>query len=141
MELKAHDFSKLAKLNRYSLMHMTRAGPKMTNGKQNKKTTSSLTSQSCQRLHTDQGNRGEVIPLQPVGVDDIIGKVNLPREELIDILERLAERGFLFSGRTKEGKMGVCINTERFRLFANLLLKGGDDTIRKEDGGNGWQLL
>ena len=62
MELKAHDFSKLAKLNRYSSMHMTRAGPKMTNGKQNKKTTSSITSQSSQRLHTNQGNRGEVIP-------------------------------------------------------------------------------
>ncbi len=51
----------------------------------------------------------KVIPLQPVGVDDIIGKVDIPRTELVDILERLAERGLLFSGKTKEGERGYAL--------------------------------
>ncbi|MFC1980457.1 4Fe-4S binding protein [Chloroflexota bacterium] len=56
----------------------------------------------------------KVIPIQPVGVDDIIGGVNLPREELIDILEGLAERGFLFSGRTQEGEKGYALMQSGF---------------------------
>jgi len=51
----------------------------------------------------------KVIPLQPVGVDDIIDKVDLPREELVDILEGLAGRGLLYSGRTKEGEKGYAL--------------------------------
>jgi len=56
----------------------------------------------------------KVAPLQPVGVDDIIGRIALPREELVDILERLAERGLLYSGRTKEGEKGYALIQQGF---------------------------
>ena len=66
----------------------------------------------------------KVIPLQPVGVDDIIGKVNLPREELVDILERLAERGLLYSGRTKEGEKGYALTQRGFGFPQTFHWKG-----------------
>jgi len=66
----------------------------------------------------------KVIPLQPVGVDDIISGVNLPREELIDILERLAERGFLFSGTTKEGEKGYALIQRGFGFSQIFFWKG-----------------
>ncbi len=65
-----------------------------------------------------------VIPLQPVGVDDIIGKVNIPQEELVDVLERLAERGFLFSGRTKEGERGYALIQRGFGFSQIFFWKG-----------------
>jgi len=51
----------------------------------------------------------EVIPLQPVGVDDITGKFDIPREELVNILEGLAARGLLYTGRTKDGVRGYAL--------------------------------
>jgi len=66
----------------------------------------------------------KVIPLQPVGVDDIIGRGNLPREELMDILERLAERGLLFSGRTKEGEKGYALIQRGFGFPQTFHWKG-----------------
>ena len=56
----------------------------------------------------------KVIPIQPVGIDDIIERVGIPREELIDILEGLAERGFLFSGRTQDGEKGYALMQSGF---------------------------
>ena len=41
-----------------------------------------------------------VIPLQPVGVDEILRKLNLPRLELEQMLGDLANKGLLFSGMT-----------------------------------------
>jgi len=51
----------------------------------------------------------KVAPLQPVAVDDIIGRVDLAREELAGILERLAERGLVYSGRTERGEKGYAL--------------------------------
>ncbi|MFC1912207.1 hypothetical protein ACFLXG_03535 [Chloroflexota bacterium] len=49
-----------------------------------------------------------VIPLQPVSVDEIIDKVDIPGDELDNMLDNLSKRGLLFSGKTKEGKKGYC---------------------------------
>ncbi len=65
-----------------------------------------------------------VIPLQFVGVDEIMGKSNLPREELIDLLERLAERGFVFSGKTKEGERGYALIQTGFGFTQIFFWKG-----------------
>ncbi|MFC2046938.1 4Fe-4S binding protein [Chloroflexota bacterium] len=66
----------------------------------------------------------KVIPLQPVKVDDIIGEVNLPRVELVDILERLSERGLLFSGKTKDGEKGYALLQKGFGFPQTFFWKG-----------------
>ncbi len=66
----------------------------------------------------------KVMPLQPVGVDDIIGKVNLPGKELVDILEGLSGRGLLFSGKTKEGKKGYALLQKGFGFPQTWFWKG-----------------
>ncbi len=66
----------------------------------------------------------KVMPLQPVGVDGIIGKVNLPRQELVDILEGLAGRGLLFSGKTEEGKKGYALLQTGFGFPQTFFWKG-----------------
>ncbi|RLA82696.1 MAG: hypothetical protein DRG31_07045, partial [Deltaproteobacteria bacterium] len=47
-----------------------------------------------------------VPPLKLTEVDEIARKVGLPKGELERILEDLARRGLLFSGRTEDGKRG-----------------------------------
>ena len=69
----------------------------------------------------------KVAPLQPVGVDEIAGKVNLPTEELVDILESLSGRGLLFSGKTNEGKRGYALQQVGFG-FPQAFFWGGEDT-------------
>jgi len=74
----------------------------------------------------------KVMPLQPVGVDEIIDKVDLPREELVDILENLSERGLLFSGTTKDGKKGYALHQRGFGFPQAFFWKGEDTpTSRK----------
>jgi len=66
----------------------------------------------------------KVIPLQPVGVDDIIGKINLPREELIKILEGLVKRSLLYVGKTKEGARGYALLQRGFGFPQTFHWKG-----------------
>lgn len=66
----------------------------------------------------------EVIPLQPVKVDDIIGKLNLPRKELVEILENLTRRGLLFSGKTKDGEKGYALLQMSFGFTQTYFWKG-----------------
>jgi len=68
----------------------------------------------------------KVTPLQPVGVDEIAGKVNLPREELENILESLSGRGLLFSGKTKEGDKGYALQQVGFGFPQTFYWKGED---------------
>ncbi|MCK4723895.1 MAG: 4Fe-4S binding protein [Dehalococcoidia bacterium] len=56
----------------------------------------------------------KVAPLQPVGVDKIASNINFPREQLVDILESLSERGLLFSGKTKKGEKGYALQQVGF---------------------------
>ena len=67
-----------------------------------------------------------VIPLEPVGIDEIMGTINLPREELQNILERLAQRGLLFSGKTKDGKDGYALQQVGFGFPQTFFWKGED---------------
>ena len=67
-----------------------------------------------------------VAPLQPVGVDDIIGKVGLPRTELAEILERLSQRGLLFSGKTKDGEKGYALQQVGYGFPQTFFWKGED---------------
>ena len=68
----------------------------------------------------------KVVPLEPVGIDAIAGNVNLPKEELADILERLSERGLLFSGKTKEGERGYALQQVGFGFPQTFFWKGED---------------
>jgi len=51
----------------------------------------------------------KTIPLQPVSVDKIANKANLPPENLEPVLEKLAEKGLLYSGQTEGGKRGYAL--------------------------------
>jgi ferredoxin len=89
-----------------------------------------------------------VAPLQPVGVDEIASRVDIPRAELEEILEKLAERGLLFSGRTGEGNVGFALqqsgtgfpqtffwkgeDTAHARNMASLILKYFDRQVTRE---------
>lgn len=50
-----------------------------------------------------------VAPMQVVGVTEINTKVNMPREKLEGILEGLAKKGMLFSGKTGSGEKGYAL--------------------------------
>jgi NAD-dependent dihydropyrimidine dehydrogenase PreA subunit len=67
-----------------------------------------------------------VIPLQPTGIDEIIGAVNFPRPELEEILEGLLQRGLLFSGNTKDGKKGYALQQVGFGFPQTFFWKGED---------------
>ncbi len=67
-----------------------------------------------------------VAPLQLVTVDDISGKVSFSREELANILERLAKRGLLFSGKTKEGEKGYALQQLGYGFPQSFFWSGGE---------------
>lgn len=67
-----------------------------------------------------------VIPLQPIGIDEIMEAARLPREELEDILEGLARKGLLFSGRTEDGKKGYALQQVGFGFPQSFFWKGED---------------
>ena len=51
----------------------------------------------------------KVIPFEPISVSMIVPKVKIPEIELKKMLENLAYRGLLFSGKTKDGKVGYAL--------------------------------
>lgn len=55
-----------------------------------------------------------VAPLEPVGVDEIAMHSSLPREQLVEVLERLTARGLLFSGQTRDGSKGYALHQVGF---------------------------
>lgn len=92
-----------------------------------------------------------VAPLQPVGVDDIVSKASLPREELVDILEGLVQRGLLFTAETENGEKGYALmqlgygfpqtffwkgeETPHARNMANLVVKYFNRRVTAESYG------
>jgi hypothetical protein len=66
------------------------------------------------------------IPLQPVEVDEIQKGVDLPREELVGILESLSQRGLLFSARTDQGGKGYAIQQVGFGFPQTFFWKNED---------------
>jgi ferredoxin len=67
-----------------------------------------------------------VIPLQTVGIDEIARRVILSREELEKTLEKLAERGLLFSGTTDEGEKGYALQQSGYGFPQTFFWKGED---------------
>ena len=74
----------------------------------------------------------KVAPLELAGVDDIIDKVSLSRAELVDILEGLAKRGFLFSGKTKTGGKGYALLQRGFGFPQTFFWKGESTPFAKK---------
>lgn len=67
-----------------------------------------------------------VIPLQPVMVDEIIGRVNLIRAELVAVLDDLSMRGLLFSSKTEDGEKGYALQQVGFSFPQTFFWKGED---------------
>jgi len=74
----------------------------------------------------------DVIPLQVVGVDDIIGRVDLSRQELVSILDRLSRRGLIFSGKTQKGEKGYALLQRDFGYPQTWFWKGEKTTFVKK---------
>jgi ferredoxin len=67
-----------------------------------------------------------VIPLEPVGVDDILKAVRLSRDELVKILDHLAEKGLLFTGKTEKGETGYALHQVGFGFPQTFFWRGAD---------------
>lgn len=68
----------------------------------------------------------KVIPLQPIGIDEINEAIGLPRSELKGILEELAQKGLLFSGKTEDGEKGYALQQVGFGFPQTFFWKGED---------------
>ncbi len=68
----------------------------------------------------------KVAPLQPVGVDDIASNVSLPKEQVAEILEELAKRGLLFTGKTTKGERGYALHQVGMGFPQTWFWKGED---------------
>jgi len=55
-----------------------------------------------------------VMPLQPVRVGEIKQDLNISREELLATLKNLAEKGFLYYGKTENGESGYALQQVGF---------------------------
>lgn len=51
----------------------------------------------------------KVAPLDLAPIDEIAQRIDLPREELVELLEDLSRRGLLYSGKTNEGMKGYAL--------------------------------
>ena len=67
-----------------------------------------------------------VAPLQPAGLDEIAGSGGLPREELVEVLDALVERGLLYTGKTKDGDKGYALQQVGFGFPQSFFWKGED---------------
>lgn len=68
-----------------------------------------------------------VIPLRCVGTDEILDRIDLSREELVSILEGLAERGLIFSGEMGDGERGYALQQVGYG-FPQVFFWKGEDT-------------
>ena len=73
-----------------------------------------------------------VAPLNPVKLDEIASQAGIPREELEELVESLAERGWLFSGETDDGQQGYALQQVGFG-FPQLFFWKGEDTPSVRD--------
>ena len=68
-----------------------------------------------------------VMPLRPVGVDEIQKGVSLSREELNDVLASLSQKGLLFIGKTEDGEVGYALLQVGFGFPQTFFWKGDDN--------------
>ena len=67
-----------------------------------------------------------IIPLLPVGVDEILDRVSIPREELESALEHLVQKGALYTGTTPSGERGYALLHVGFGFPQTFFWKGED---------------
>jgi H+/Na+-translocating ferredoxin:NAD+ oxidoreductase subunit B len=67
-----------------------------------------------------------VIPFAPASVDEILSRVAMPRDDLEQALERLAEKGFLYVGPTPAGDKGYALLHVGFGFPQTFFWKGED---------------
>lgn len=68
----------------------------------------------------------DVIPLSPVSVAEIAGRIEMPRDELESALERLVRKGVLFAGPTSDGERGFALLHVGFGFPQTFFWKGED---------------
>jgi len=68
----------------------------------------------------------KVVPLQAVGVDEIARSIDLPGDELVKVLEELARKGLLYSGKTEDGETGYALHQVGFGFPQTFFWKGED---------------
>jgi Fe-S-cluster-containing hydrogenase component 2 len=67
-----------------------------------------------------------VIPFAPASVDEILSRVAIPRDDLEQALERLAQKGFLYVGPTPDGEKGYALLHVGFGFPQTFFWKGED---------------
>lgn len=67
------------------------------------------------------------IPMQPVSVKEIAGSIDRSSEETKNILEGLASRGLIYSGKTEEGEVGYALLQIGYG-FPQVFFWKGEDT-------------
>ncbi|MDA8307969.1 MAG: 4Fe-4S binding protein [Deltaproteobacteria bacterium] len=67
-----------------------------------------------------------LMPLYPAGVDEIAGRIAMPRDELESALERLAAKGLLYAGKTPDGEKGYALLHVGFGFPQTFFWKGED---------------
>ena len=67
-----------------------------------------------------------VIPMSPVSADVISANIDLPKTELVMILEKLVSKGMLFSGKTEKGEDGYALLQVGFGFPQTFFWKGDD---------------
>jgi hypothetical protein len=81
------------------------------------------------------------IPLSPAGVDEIATRASMPRRELEPILERLAEKGFLYAGKTPSGEKGYALLHIGFGFPQTFFLERRRYSPRQKNGPAGSEIF
>lgn len=66
------------------------------------------------------------VPLKPVGLVDLQGRTALDAQMLADILDDLAERGLIYSGKLESGESGYALHQAGFGFPQSFFWKGED---------------
>jgi hypothetical protein len=76
-----------------------------------------------------------VVPLQPQRIDDIATQSDLPRAELVNVLENLSQKGLVFCAQTENNEKGYALHQVGFGFPQAFFWKGEDTpTARKMAG-------
>lgn len=66
----------------------------------------------------------KVIPFEPVSLETIAKHIDIPKEELENILSNLSKRGLLFSKRMEDGEIGYCLQQFGYGFPQTFFWKG-----------------
>src|SRR4030043_1937644 len=74
----------------------------------------------------------KTIPFEPAPVPKIAPHLNIPKDELEQILSNLAQRGLLYSKRMKDGEMGYALQQFGYGFPQTFFWKGVDTPNAKK---------